>query len=161
MSSPIDNIYKLIYCSVKPIDSLRFNTYFINCFRKGSIIKDIDYEYFEKHYGLYWMSIFEKIDFHNLKIMVSSCCASVGDVVRPYTMLFMGDTIYIFYSTVPLNGYIFTPIDGTNFWFGPFNENPVFIHCFKTIPNTYGIVGYNRNKKATLYLDGRDYMPGC
>lgn len=59
--------------------------YFIKYFRKGSIIKDDDCEYFKKYYGLYWMSIFEKIDFHdfhNLKIMVSSCCVCIGDIVK-------------------------------------------------------------------------------
>lgn len=161
MSSVIDNIYKLIYCSVNFNDSLRFNTYFIKCFREGKVIKDKDYEYFEKYYGLYWMSIFEQIDFHNLKIKVSYCCACVGDKVKPYTMFFMGDTIYIFYSSVPLFDYVFYPIDGTNFWFGSINEKPIFIHCFETMPNTEGIISYNRKRKPTLYLDYRDFMPGC
>ena len=161
MSSTIDNIYKLIYCSVNPKDSLRFNTYFINCFREGEILKNEDYEYFLKYYGLYWMNTFEQVDFHNLKIKVSFCCACVGDIVRPYTMIFVGDTVYIFYSTVPLIDYNFIPIDDSNFWFGKLFEESVRLHCFKTIPNTEGIIGFNRNKKIILYLDRRDFMPGC
>ena len=76
-------------------------------------------------------------------------------------MFFIGDTVYIFYSSVPLYGYVFYPIDGTNFWFGKIGSHTVFIHSFEAIPNTYGIIGYNKNKKATLYLDYRDFMPGC
>ena len=158
--SYIGNIINLIY-NINPKDNLRFNTYFIKCFREGKIIKDEDYNYFKKYYGLYWANAFEQLDFHNLKIKVSYCCASIGDTVNPYTLFIMGDTIYIFYSSIPLNGYIFYPIDENNFWFGQLNQKPVFIHCFNAIPNIVGIVSYNRNNKPTLYLDYRDFMPIC
>ncbi len=157
----IDNIYRLLYCSINPTDNLKFNTYFIKCYREGKVIKDTNYNYFKKYYGLYWIRTYEQIDFHNIKIKVSHCCACVGDVVKPYTMFYFNDTIYIFYSTVPLTGYYIMPIDDSNFWFGPMNKPPVYIHCFNAIPNTSGIISYNRHKKPILYLDNRDFMPGC
>ena len=161
MSSVIENIYRMIYCSVNPNDSLRFNTYFIKCFREGRIIRDDDYKYFKRYYGLYWMNTFKQIDLHNLKVKVSSCCAAVGDIVKPYTMIFVGDTIYIFYSSAPVIGYGFFPIDASNFLFGRTYESSVYLHCFETMPNTEGIISYNRKNKPTLYLDRRDFMPGC
>ena len=158
--SYIGNIINMIY-NINPKDCLRFNTYFIKCFRKEEVIKNEDYEYFKQYYGLYWVNAFEQLDFHNLKILVSSCCASVDNIVKPYTMFVINDTIYIFYSSIPLDGYMFYPIDGINFWFGTMKGKPTFIHCFKAKPNTEGYIVCNRNKKPTLYFDYIDFMPGC